>query len=340
MEEILGRHALDLQAAGYAPVWTSSHGYPGEIPQEIQDLLCEDSKKCDKVIGPLSSIFWLIGTEFLIELIDDPAYILEEEYRYLPLGSPRLWIISRLFEEDKIPKRFMEMIENSPSGLHQPHRNLANNLARNSPIPQSVTPHVQQHSVNNLFPFGRSGNSAERISAAKIKWDKNSKRFATTIQRKLLSTFGDNLLFRGLTRPALLSLMTLFCPVIVSHYADNEFGPGFYTTPNLSVAVRYGGPAGAVLVFENPSDRLNRLVLAGEAWQNVTRFWTGNIVSNHERRAPVNWRMADILEGPISEPGEARHLPRVESEVLQVVGVSPKSFEAFRSSLKMIIWID
>ena len=50
-------------------------------------------------IGPLSSLFWLEGVEELEELIRDPAYILTDEYRSIPQGSPRLWIVSILSEE-------------------------------------------------------------------------------------------------------------------------------------------------------------------------------------------------------------------------------------------------
>ena len=106
------RYPSDLEAAGYKPVWSSTDGYPGEIPENIAEWLYPNAARYDYVIGPLSSIFWLQGVEFLNELIDDsdPAYVLQDEIRYLPHGSPRLWIVQQLYDEGKIPDRFMDRI--------------------------------------------------------------------------------------------------------------------------------------------------------------------------------------------------------------------------------------
>lgn len=65
-------------------------------------------------IGPLSSLFWLEGVEELEELIRDPAYILTDEYRSIPQGSPCVWIVSILFEEGKIPTTFINKIFEEP----------------------------------------------------------------------------------------------------------------------------------------------------------------------------------------------------------------------------------
>lgn len=342
MEEYDSREPSDLANAGYEPVWSSALGYPGEIPPNIAELLYPGTEKYVSIIGPISGIFWLLGIEFFNELVDDPGYVLTDEVRYLPHGSPRLWIIQILYDEGKIPDRFMDFVQDSPgmrqmdpTGDQQMHQD----LARNSSIPQQITTTVQQHRITDLFPFGRNGSMQAQISGVKMKWVKNPDKLSTAIEQKLLTTLGENLLFRGISRPALLSLMAVFWPVISSAHTDNEFGPGFYTTPNISMAAMYAGPNGAMLVFENPMDGREKLILAGEDWQTVVRFWTGNVVGNYESRVPANWQGVDFLEGAISKPREGRNAPRVEGDCVQIVGVSTKAFESLQSSLRMIIWM-
>jgi hypothetical protein len=84
-------------------------------------------------IGPLSSLFWLEGVEELEELIRDPAYVLTDEYRSIPQGSPHLWIVSILFEEGKIPATFMDKI------YEEPVRRQASALSYASSIPPNLT---------------------------------------------------------------------------------------------------------------------------------------------------------------------------------------------------------
>jgi hypothetical protein len=75
------------EAAGYDLVWTSTDGSPF-----YPEAACSDS-----IFGPISTIFWLQGVEFLNELVDDPGYALQNEVTYLSHGSPKLWIVERLY---------------------------------------------------------------------------------------------------------------------------------------------------------------------------------------------------------------------------------------------------
>jgi hypothetical protein len=93
------RDILDLYATDYQPVWAAGIEFPGVIPEEISQYLYKDGEQVSLFIGPLSSLFWLEGVEELEELIRDPAYVLTDEYRSIPQGSPRLWIVSILSEE-------------------------------------------------------------------------------------------------------------------------------------------------------------------------------------------------------------------------------------------------
>ena len=60
------------------------------MPGNIAEWLSETTARYDDIIGPLSSIFWLQGLEFLNELIDGPAYALEDEIVNPPQVFERL----------------------------------------------------------------------------------------------------------------------------------------------------------------------------------------------------------------------------------------------------------
>lgn len=53
----LSRTMSQLAEAGYRPVWSREHGYPGVIPEDIGEYLDSNSYRFDELVGPLSSIF-------------------------------------------------------------------------------------------------------------------------------------------------------------------------------------------------------------------------------------------------------------------------------------------
>lgn len=56
-------------------------------------------------MGPARSIFYMCGFHDLVAMIDDPAYVLEDEVVSIPLGcSPASFFLERYFEEGKVPK--------------------------------------------------------------------------------------------------------------------------------------------------------------------------------------------------------------------------------------------
>lgn len=44
-QDQLARTMSELAEAGYQPVWSREHGYPGEIPQEIAEYLDGNSHR-------------------------------------------------------------------------------------------------------------------------------------------------------------------------------------------------------------------------------------------------------------------------------------------------------
>ena len=228
------RYPSELVTQGYEPVWDFQLGYPGDIPSEIAEYLYPAIGRYVQIVGPLSNIFWLIGAEFLNEPIRDPAYILQDETRTIPHACGTLWIVGALYEEGKIPGSFMKQIDllfnhgirqDSPiSAQAVNHR-----LARNSPIPSTISTSSQEHRVTDLFPFAQTDPLPSTMFGLRAKWDKNIGRLETTIQSKLTAMNSDQLLFKGISRPALVALMAVFCPIISNNNLEEEFGPGFYT---------------------------------------------------------------------------------------------------------------
>lgn len=342
MEEIeeLDRIPTNLQKAGYDPVWTSALGYPGEIPEDIKEYICPEVEQGNYLVGQLSSIFWLKGVEFLNELIRDPGHKLQDDVYRIKLGDGRRWffIVEVLFDQGMIPWRYMNRISFDIESLDEalPEFPTGHNLAAKGQVPPQITTSAQNYVTESLFPFFRAPVPLQ-IFAAKLKWNRNKGRFVKEIESVLADRVQGRKLYRGVTQNAVVSLMALFCPVHSSAYADNEFGPGMYTSPSLEAAITYCIPGSALLVFEDPENLL-RHTLKGDEWDTVVRFWTGLQVGDLADRVPPNWRSVDILEGAVSRETTGPSTGRVEGEDIQVVGVSVRSFGSLASALRMVIW--
>lgn len=90
------RDIFELYSTDYTPVWAAGVQFPGVVSESISEFLYEGIEEVVQLIGPVSSLFWLAGVEELTDLVDDPAYTLTDEYRSVPHGPPRLWIVQIL----------------------------------------------------------------------------------------------------------------------------------------------------------------------------------------------------------------------------------------------------
>ena len=56
------------------------------------------------MIGSMQSIFWVSGFDDLVRVIDDPAYVLEDEIVEIPQGThPGRFLLDRYWDDGKIP---------------------------------------------------------------------------------------------------------------------------------------------------------------------------------------------------------------------------------------------
>ncbi|KAJ5984345.1 hypothetical protein N7481_006444 [Penicillium waksmanii] len=264
--------ATTLQEAEYAPVWTSDLGYPGDIPDEIAEYLDPGVEQGRFIVGSLSSIFWLKKVEVLNELIFDPGHKLEDEVYKIPHGGTWFWLIEALFDQNKIPKRYMNLVSWESS---------------TKPCSDFVRP-----------PF------PSNILGATLKWNRKRATFAEGIE----SLLGDLKMVESYTKRShkgFISLTTLFYPIITNSHMNNEFGPGFYASPSLETAITYCLPNSALLIFDDP-ENLSRYTLRGEEWDTIVLYWTGLQVGNLDDRVPPQWRGVDIIEGQSHEEPQSR----------------------------------
>lgn len=334
----MSENTLDgLEQAGYRQVWHWERGYPGELPEDIAEWIYPGIEKYMGIVGPLSSLFWLGGRPELCMLIEDRAYVLTDEICGIPHGASYEWLFEMLFDEGKIPGRiFHEMYEGPQEAM--------TTLSGHEDIPKVVTDSMKEHSPGDVFPFSRSQTLPATVSMAKVTLpfkfkDKNMDKIASDLEARFTRSLGAGLLFRGMSRTMVHSLMAFFTPILVKGNVDNEFGPGFYTTPSLQYALGYARNEGVILVFKDPDfQRLECLQLTGRDWEPTTAFWIGRTMSNARDRIPEHWRKSDVLQGAVSAfigTGTAR----APGEYTQVVGTSPAALLAFLASLKMIIWL-
>ncbi|KAJ5834329.1 hypothetical protein N7447_000355 [Penicillium robsamsonii] len=221
------RNILDLYFTEYEPVWAAGVEFPGVIPEEIAEFLYEGIEQVTLFIGPVSSLLCLAGVEELIELIEDPAYTLTDEYRSIPQGAPRRWIVQMLYEEGMIPTTIMakvcgENVEKQTS-----------TVTRASLIPPNVTSTSARKSVPDVFPFALQQSFLPTVSCVEAGLKKkNTNRNCVDLMNNFINSLGGNLLFKGLSRRAVANLVAFFTPLVSSNTFDHEFGPA--TLPSYS----------------------------------------------------------------------------------------------------------
>ena len=97
--------------------------------------------------------------------------------------------------------------------------------------------------------------------------------------------------------------MACFLPTVNANHADNEFGPGIYTTPSLELALGYARVQGALMVFQNPDFRtLNVWEPSQDDWRIITTYWLRRTLSNAQERVPPGMAHGDGAV-PSARPG-------------------------------------
>lgn len=335
------RDPRSLVANGFRPVWTFEDGYPGPMPDDILEWIDpQHDNRAIRMVGPMSSIFWLGYFDDLVDAIDSPDFTMRDEIICIPGNATIGSMLMHFYERGQIPGAVYRNYCYPP-----PDFSLVAFPVRDFPIPPSVTGAAASHRLRDLFPFCRQQHFPQQVLSARVvgRGFSPKKRAHLTCQeleREYTSSLGGHLLFRGLSRLALNSAMAWFLPAVSSSRADNEFGPGIYTTPSLEQALDYAGPEDAIMVFQNPDfQRLNVWEPSRDEWEVITTYWTGRTLSNAQERVPAGWD-TDVIRGAISQSGERRGATRIPGPETQVVAVSNAGLDALAASLKMIIWLE
>lgn len=292
-----------------------------------------------RMIGPLRSLAWLAGLDELVEAIDDPAYLIEDDIEIVPLGTSLLWPLQRHMEEGTLPRTIWA----KGSGNYPPV--ISSSLVTTIPgtAPTAVKETLNTHNFRDLYPCSRI-KAPEPVKCVKVRFDKNLTRLEKNV-RKLVGAplESENLWFRGLSFGALESTLAFFIPERSSHNSDNEFGPGFYTADSLDYALEYVRIGGGIMVFKDP-DLHNTQVWEpdSEAWNAWVAKWKHLPLEIARQPSPAEYDTADFIKGAVSEIGQSVRggsaVP-TQSETNQLVACSYEGCKALSNSLQMIIFV-
>ncbi|KAJ5470583.1 hypothetical protein N7530_007940 [Penicillium desertorum] len=322
------RNHHNLAKHGFRPVWPSREGYPGdEIPEDIREWLDGNAQRTGlavnlstttestEIIGPLRSLAWLAGLDELVEAIDHPAYVIEDDRSHSFRGRPVVATGSTGRRRDRTAHDMGQGLGKQSTVTAVP-----------GTIPAAVKDRLNTHKLRDLYPSSRI-QSPHHVKCIKVPFDKNMTRLEANI-RKLVGAplESRDLWFRGLSFGALESNLAFFIPERSSHGSDNEFGPGFYTADTLHFALAYIRTGGAIMVFKDPDMHSTEHLPLEIAQQPI----------------PVQYASADFIKGAISSSAQAgRRVPvPTQSEDIQLVACSYKGCKALSESLELIIFVE
>ncbi|KAB8269321.1 hypothetical protein BDV30DRAFT_217047 [Aspergillus minisclerotigenes] len=324
----------DYDHVRFDPIWYRDQGYAGDqMPPEIAEHLGENLEYAHihQMVGSSRTIFHMCGRPDVVQMIDDPAYVIDDEIVGIPIGCSAVsFLLSRYQEDGIFPCEYIPGMEGG--------------AVRKCAIPASVTGTVTTQEVKALYPYSRQVTRGETIKVVRVQHSANLGKF----EKDVMAHFTDGLLrrkdtlFRGLSLLALEKSLAFFLPVISSTNADNEFGPGVYTTDSLATAKKYAGITGAIMVFSTPDERrLTCWEPMGDDWRRLTAHWHGLPLS--DIHIPRIYQDADVIKGAMSaNHSNAQRRSRFLSpaNIKQTVFVSHRGCESLRRELKAIIFIE
>ncbi|OAX79638.1 hypothetical protein ACJ72_06040 [Emergomyces africanus] len=323
------RNVADMNLNAFDPVWMRSNGYPGEIPEEITDMMGETCSM--QMIGPIRSIFWLAGYDDLVKVVDDPAYVLEDEIMAVPPGCRAgPFLLNLLYEEGKIPKELYWQHEYPQADIN------VRVMPVHVGIPRPVTDQIRPVALSELCQFVRPQNLPMSVQTLYMKHHKKRDVFCKQAKDHL----GDDIMnnpsvsFRGLSLISLEQILAFFIPTARSASFDHEFGPGIYTTSDFPLAKAYAGSNGAIMVFKN-TDYHNLEVWRpqGAEWNSLVAAWRR--LPMKDIRLPDQYKTADVIVGPMSIEQDRR--PEPDHNVIQQAHVSYRSFVNILVLLNLIL---
>jgi hypothetical protein len=138
-----------------------------------------------ELIGPLSSLFWLAGFDDLVEAVYDPAIVMQDEVRMIPIKVGVIWILEHLYDEGLLPERLYikYYFDDEP-------RSVRVMPVRIDPIPPAVGPNPAIHTLSDLFTVYRPQCIPQKLGTARIKSGKSKHKLALKIQNEYLSKLG------------------------------------------------------------------------------------------------------------------------------------------------------
>lgn len=165
------------------------------------------------MIGPLRSIFWISGDDELVRMVDDPAYVLEDELVTVPFGtSPARFLVDMYYDQGKIPRHIVQRYTGYKFDL--------NALVPDWVVPVisiQVTGDVRSHALSSLYPASRPQCFRAAVKCIRVKDMKSTEQFFNKLRNEFnggLILDSPNILYRGLFLFALEKSLAWFVPGI------------------------------------------------------------------------------------------------------------------------------
>ncbi|KAJ9267610.1 hypothetical protein DTO212C5_5849 [Paecilomyces variotii] len=293
---------------GFERIWIREFGYPGTPPPELAEFLDPEVTRTKQMIGSIRSIFWLYGYKDLVELVDDPAYSLQDEIVAVPQGVRVVdFLLDRYWEEGKIPRYISETYE----GVRWPR---SFRVMPVFAIPERVTETATIHHITDLYPYARAQFFPDSVLCLKLKSHKKATKTIAQAEKKLAGVFdldNETLWFRGLS---------------LRLYAAKDF----------ATATDYAHPDGAIMVFRDPDfNDLNVWRPDRSDWESLTAHWLQ--IPLRDLKIPQGYKTADFIIGAISE-SESRSFA-IPGERLQMACTSYDACKRLAASLVAIIYL-
>lgn len=287
-------NTIDLKS--FDPIWFPEHTFPGHVPKDLLEVV--GTGHGIQAAGSLRSLFWVLGMDEVVDIIDDPTTKLNDCLEVVPFGVDiDGFLINRYIERDLLPLS----LEDKRPGRYPSSPPTSKFPARTPEIPSMVTetPTTVDLATLDHLPGSEFPPS---VKVLKIPNEKDDSAWASKAQGSypdFLQKTG--LSFRGVSLKGLEQALGLNLPTMDEVIYHSEFGSALYTTPCLMCAKRYAGRGGAIMVFcHEDTEDLEVWNLSLDEWKLVVgHYHLGLPYQHHEEEVFAKFRKADIITGPV-----------------------------------------
>lgn len=314
-------NTIDLK--NFDPIWFPGHKFPGHIPKDLLEVV--GTGHGIQAAGSLRSLFWVLGMDEAVDIIDDPTTKLNDCLEVVPFGVDMDgFLTNRYIERDLLPSSLEDKrLGNDPSS---PPTHKFPVYTPKIPCMVTETPATVDLATLDYLP---GSGFPPSVKVLKIPNEKDDSAWASKAQDSYPDFLQQRgLSFRGVSLNGLEQALGLNLPTINEAIYHNEFGSALYTTPCLMCAKRFAGRGGAIMVFcHEDTEDLEVWNLSLDEWKVVVGRHHPGLPYQHHEEVFAKFRKADIITGPVlRRPGM-----EANSDVLEQTDDVQHAYRTYRS---------